>query len=138
PACGAPPRSLVALPPPAVARGAEPAFAAEGRARFVAADGGEVDGRLRVRVEPPRRAWAEVQSDALAGLVRSRVVASLPGDGYLVTWDERSDRIERVRFDESWAAALVPGSSQEALLAIALGALPEATAPSRSDGRYYP
>src|SRR5262249_37414972 len=64
----------------------------------------------------------------LAGLVRRRLVATLPGDGFLVTYDERADRIERTRFEASWAADLVPSATPGAALALATGRLPESAA----------
>ena len=108
------------------------AFAASGRARFVSPDGGEVTGRLQVRVQPPARAWAEIQSAAMFGLVGDRVVACLPGDGAVLVQEDRDDRLERLEFSQSWAADLVPGGTVAALLDWAAGRV---GASGPSDGR---
>lgn len=97
------------------------AFSGTGRARFVSPDGGEISGRLRVRVAPPARVWAEVRSEAVFGLVGDRFVACLPGDGGLLVQEDRADRLERVEFAASWAAGLVPGGSVAALVDWATG-----------------
>jgi hypothetical protein len=88
--------------------------------RFQSPDG-EVEGALVLRLAPPGRAWAEVRTRALFGLVGERVVVSLPGDGHLVSYREREDRIDRIPIDASVAGELTPAGDAASLLAWALG-----------------
>jgi hypothetical protein len=100
-----------------------PRFAATGRVRLESSRG-DVDGRIVLRVDPPRRVWLELRADALFGLVGERVVVCLPGDGWLVTYEERAQRLERVPFSESWLADLAPGGDLARLLQLASARLP--------------
>ena len=102
---------------------AVPRFEARGRIR-VESGRGDIEGRLHVRVDPPHRAWLEIRADAVFGLVGERVVVSLPGDGWVLTYEERADRIERLRFEESWGMDLAPGGDVQRLLEVATGRLP--------------
>jgi hypothetical protein len=98
-------------------------FAADGRGRFRAEDD-EVDGDVEARIAPPARAWLQVRSRALFGMVGERLVVSLPGDGYVLVYEERADRLTRVSFDSSLAALLAVGGGPPALLALARGRIP--------------
>jgi hypothetical protein len=121
--CGAP--RAPSLDPSAVTLPAAgvPRFVASGRARFES-ESGDVDGHVELRVDPPRRVRLELRADALFGLVGERVIVCLPGDGWLLTYEERADRIERVRIDESWLADLAPGGGIERVLELATARLP--------------
>jgi hypothetical protein len=98
-------------------------FAGSGRAHFESREG-DVDGAVRVRVDPPRRAWVELRTGVLFGLVAERVVVSLPGDGYLLVYRQRSDDLQRLPYDSSVAAPLAPGSGSTGLLALLAGRVP--------------
>jgi hypothetical protein len=100
-----------------------PRFAASGRVRFES-NRGDIDGRFSLRIDPPHRAWLEVRAGAVFGLVGERVVVSLPGDGWVVTYEERADRIERVAFADSRLADAAPGGGLERLLQVATARLP--------------
>src|SRR5262245_37392287 len=100
-----------------------PRFVASGRARFES-DRGDVDGRVELRGDPPGRVRLRLQARALFGLVGERVLVCMPGDGWLLTYEERADRIERVRVDESWLADVAPGGGFERLLEVATARLP--------------
>ena len=102
---------------------ADAAFVATGRARFRSADA-EVEGELELRIDPPERAWLEIRSRALFGMVGERVVASLPGDGWLVVLQERASRLERVPFDSTQIAWICPQGDPASFLALARGRLP--------------
>src|SRR5262245_51702469 len=89
-ACGWRPPRPARLDPAAVVWPTHepPRFAATGRVH-IESSRGDVDGRIALRVDPPRRVWLEVRADALFGLVGERVVACLPGDGWLLIYEER-------------------------------------------------
>lgn len=99
------------------------AYWGRGRARFASADG-ELEGAFEIRVEPPRRAWAEVRSSALFGLVGERVVVALPGDGHVIVFQERALRLDRVPFEASVVAGAGPWGGVEELQALLAGQVP--------------
>ncbi len=101
-----------------------PRFEATGRARFTPRDGAEIDGRVAVRVDPPARVWVEMRGSAVFGLVGDRQVLAAPGDGWLVTLQDRGDRLERLPFEQTWAADLAPAGSLAEILQMACGRLP--------------
>jgi hypothetical protein len=100
-------------------------FQATGKVHFESRDG-EIDGDLEVRLDPPDRLWIRVHTHAMFGLVGERITVLLPGDGYLLYYRERDDRLERWPFRGSAAADLSPGGTVGDLLALAtarIGAL---------------
>jgi hypothetical protein len=127
-ACGPPPQ-LPSASPAELAHLADlcgrpvPAYVATGRARFVSRDG-EVEGELELRVAPPERAWLQVRSRALFGMVGNTIEVSLPGDGYLLVHEQREERFERVPYDSSLAAAVLPRGGPDLLLALVTGTIP--------------
>jgi hypothetical protein len=127
-ACGPPPEFRSASPEDLarldlLCARVETAFAASGHTRFVGTDG-EIEGDLDVRVAPPDRAWLQVRSRALFGMVGNTVEVSLPGDGYLLVHDQRDDRLERVPYDSTVAAAVCPAGGPGLLLALVGGKVP--------------
>jgi hypothetical protein len=102
--------------------GATP-YVARGHARFESPDG-EVEGALELRVDPPRRALAELRTRALFGLVGERIVVSAPGDGWVLFFQERSGTLERVPFAESAVADYSLGGGLEDVLQLLDGRLP--------------
>ncbi|UCE03808.1 MAG: hypothetical protein JSW67_06370 [Candidatus Latescibacterota bacterium] len=99
------------------------AWSAQGHARVLLPEG-DVEGELRAHVDPPQRARVEIVSKALFGMVGERVVVSLPGDGHVLFYRERSDMLERLPFAESRLADLVPGRSMRGLFALTAGSPP--------------
>lgn len=99
-------------------------FEARGKAHFESGEGA-VDGDVEVRVAPPERAWLQLRTRALFSLVGARFVTALPGDGFLVTYAERGDDVQRLPFAASVAADLSPGGGPAALLDVAMGRLPQ-------------
>lgn len=77
-----------------------------------------------MRADPPQRAWMQIRTHALFGLVGERVVISLPGDGHVIVFQERADVLERMPFEASKAADAGPWGGVAELQSLLAGRVP--------------
>lgn len=98
-------------------------WSARGHARAASRDG-RVEGALLAAVDLPARLRVELRARALFGLLGERLVLSLPGDGHLLLYRARTDRLERVPFVDSEVARLLPTGAPEELHALLTGCPP--------------
>lgn len=131
--CGTPP-SLSRAPEPAeweMLQASIPSvplcsWSGSGYARLASTEG-DVEGDLEVRVDGATRAWLRVSGRAAFGLVADGMVVALPGDGWVLTHRRRTDELQRFRLEESVASTLTPHPRLVDWVALATGALWEAT-----------
>jgi hypothetical protein len=117
------PRELDALRAVLAPLNPPPPFVASGRLRYSGPEG-TFEGAVEVRVAPPDRAWLQVRTRALFSMVGERVVLALPGDGFLLVYEERADRLERLHFAASGAAAFAPDGRPSTVLEALAGRIP--------------
>lgn len=131
-ACGPPPRGALAPPDPAALDALRavlaplhppPSFRATGRLRYAGPEGA-IEGEVELRVAPPDRAWMQLRTRALFSLVGERVVLALPGDGFLLVYEEREDALERLPFATSGGAAFAPDGRAASVLEALCGRIP--------------
>lgn len=98
-------------------------WSGEGHARLSSRDG-EVEGALRVALDPPARARLEIRAAALFGLVGERLVVALPGDDHVLVYRAREDSLQRLPWQQTDLARLLPAGTQAEMHALVAGRLP--------------